>query len=139
MTVKREDLAAAAAEGVLQYTQVDPVLIFLLQRDAQLQRSPAPGKQQAAWNGGRHSLYAVAVILTIGLATALAAFHTRLASDILGVSGMVWFSTIYGLFAIATVAWCEQRRFSTTARIFCTSVIALVPLAVLALLHIHVI
>jgi hypothetical protein len=137
MTVKREDLAAAAAEGVLQYTQVEPVLIFLRQRDVQLHRTSALGDRKAARNSGRHSLYAMAAILAIGLATALAAFYTRLAFDLLGVSGTVWFSAVYGLFAIAMAAWFEQWRFGMATRIFCTSVIVLVPLAVLASLHIN--
>lgn len=38
MTIRREDLAAAAAVGLLHYTQIDPLLVYLLQRDVRAKR-----------------------------------------------------------------------------------------------------
>ncbi|MES2536031.1 MAG: hypothetical protein V4632_09190 [Pseudomonadota bacterium] len=137
MTVKREDLAAAAAEGVLQYTQIEPVLIFLLRRDVQMHRTSAFREQKGARFSGRRALCSMAAILAIGLAMALVAFHTRLASDVLGISGLVWFITLYGLFAVAMAASFERWRFGSAARIVCTAVIALAPLAILASLHVN--
>lgn len=38
MTIRREDLVAAASLGLLQYRQVDPLLVYLLQIDVRAKR-----------------------------------------------------------------------------------------------------
>jgi hypothetical protein len=138
MTVKREDLLAAAAVGVLQYTQVDPLLIFLLQRDVNLQRGAMLRKKSAARMSGKHVLGYMAAILGIGIATSLIAYYTKLAFDALGVGGLLWFIALYALFTVAMATWFERRQIGVSARIFSTSVIALLPLAVFASHQIHI-
>jgi hypothetical protein len=138
MTVKREDLLAAAAVGVLQYTQVDPLLIFLLQRDVNLQRGAMLRKKSAVRMSGKHVLGYMAAILGIGIATSLIAYYTKLAFDALGVGGLLWFIALYALFTVAMATWFERRQIGVSARIFSTSVIALLPLAVFASHQIHI-
>ncbi len=132
MTVKREDLLAAAALGVLHYTQVDPVLIFLLQRDVNLQRAEMLRKTRTARMSGKHVIYYMAAILLIGMATSLVAWYTKLAFNALGVAGLLWFTGLYALFTVAMAAWFERCQLGASVRIFCMSVIALLPLAVFA-------
>ena len=138
MTVKREDLLAAAAAGVLQYTQVDPLLIFLLQRDVNLQRAAMLREKSVARMSGKHVLGYMAAILGIGIATSLIAYYTKLAFDALGVGGLLWFIALYALFTVAMATWFERRQIGVSARIFSTSVIALLPLAVFASHQIHI-
>ncbi|MDB5762356.1 MAG: hypothetical protein JWQ21_1351 [Herminiimonas sp.] len=138
MTVKREDLLAAAAVGVLQYTQVDPVLIFLLQRDVNLQREAMLRKKKTTRMSGKHALLYMAAILAIGMATSLIALYTKLAFDALGAGGLLWFTGVYALFTVAMAAWFERRQLGVSVRIFSTSVIALLPLAVFASQQINI-
>src|SRR5437763_1468565 len=105
MTVKREDLQAAAAAGVVQYTQIDSILIFLLQRDVQAQRSSMLAQQGVSRVSGRHVLYYMLAILAIVVAAGLAVLYARLAFDAVGVDGLLWFTALYGLFTVAVAAW----------------------------------
>jgi hypothetical protein len=132
MSVKREDLQAAAAVGVVQYTQVDPLLIFLLQRDVNLQREAMLKERRPARMSGMHVAFYMLALLFIGMATALIAIYTKLAIDVLGASGMLWFIGLYALFTLAVATWFERRKIGASVRIFMTSVIALLPLAVFA-------
>jgi hypothetical protein len=132
MTVKREDLVAAAAAGLLPCTQIDPMLIFLLQRDVQLQRKAMLSQQSAGRVRSRHVLLYLTAILAIAAATFAAAFYARLAFNALGAAGLLWFIALYALFTIGLAAWFERRRVGMAARIFATSAVALVPLAAFA-------
>lgn len=131
MSVKREDLQAAAAVGVVQYTQVDPLLIFLLQRDVNQQREAMLRERRPTRMSGLHVAFYMLALLFIGVATALIAIYTKLAVDALGASGLLWFIGLYALFTLAVAAWFERRKIGASVRIFTTSVIALLPLAVL--------
>jgi hypothetical protein len=68
----------------------------------------------------------------IGVATAMIALYTKLAVDALGAVGILWFIGLYALFTLAVAAWFERRKIGAAVRIFTTSVIALLPLAVFA-------
>lgn len=132
MSVKREDLQAAAAVGVVQYTQVDPLLIFLLQRDVNHQREIMLKERKPARMSGMHVAFYMLALLFIGVATALIAMYTKLAVDALGADGLLWFIGLYALFTLTVAAWFERRKIGASVRIFTTSVIALLPLAVFA-------
>jgi polyferredoxin len=138
MTVKREDLQAAAAAGVVHYTQVDPILIFLLKRDMQAQRSSLLTQQKASRVSVKHILYYFLAIISIAVASALAGPYTRPAIDALGVGGLLWFTGLYLLFTVAVAAWFERKRACASVRIFATSAVGLVPLAVFASQQIHI-
>lgn len=135
MSVKREDLQAAAAVGVVHYTQVDPLLIFLLQRDVNLQREVMLKERKPRRMSGMHVAFYMLTLLFIGVATALIAIYTKLAIDALGADGLLWFIGMYALFTLAVAAWFERRKIGASVRIFITSVIALLPLAVFASLQ----
>jgi hypothetical protein len=126
MTVKREDLLAAASVGVLHYTQVDPLLVYLLQRQAMLRQ------KRGSRMSGKHVMLYMAAILVIGLVAAMVAFYTKLAFDALGPTGILWFIGLYALVTVGVAAWFEGRQIGLPVRIFSTSVIALVPLAIFA-------
>ena len=130
MSVKREDLLAAAAVGVVQYTQVDPLLIFLLQRDVNLKREAMLRERRPVRMSGMHVMFYMLALLFIGVATTLIAIYTKLAINALGASGLLWFIGLYVLFTLLLAAWFERRQIGTATRIFATSVIALLPLAV---------
>lgn len=132
MTVKREDLLAAASVGVVQYTQVDPLLIFLLQRDVNLHREAMLKDKRPVRMSGRHVVIYMLALLCIGVATAFVAMYTKLAIDALGAEGLLWFIGLYALLTLMMAAWFERRQIGSTVRIFSTSVIALLPLAVFA-------
>jgi hypothetical protein len=132
MSVKREDLQAAAAVGVVQYTQVDPLLIFLLQRDMNQQREAMLKEKRPARMSGLHVAFYMLTLLFIGVATAMIALYTKLAVDALGAVGILWFIGLYALFTLAVAAWFERRKIGAAVRIFTTSIIALLPLAVFA-------
>lgn len=95
MSVKREDLQAAAAVGVVQYTQVDPLLIFLLQRDMNHQREAMLKEKRPARMSGVHVAFYMLTLLFIGVATAMIALYTKLAVDALGAVGILWFIGLY--------------------------------------------
>ena len=132
MTVKREDLLAAASVGVLQYKQVDPVLVFLLQRDVNTQRQEMLAEKRPPRAILRRLAMYVAALLCMAVVALVAGWYTRLAFQALGVGGLMWFTGLYALFTIAMAAWFERRKMATSVRIFTTSVIALLPLAAFA-------
>jgi hypothetical protein len=131
MNVRREDLQAAAAAGVVQYKQIDQILIFLLQRDVLAQRSTMLAGQGPG-AGVRHVLYYLLTLLAIIVLAAQTGLYARLAVEAHGVAALWWFAGAYVLLAVAVAAWFERRRASVAVRILATSAVALVPLAVFA-------
>lgn len=122
MTIRRGDLEAAAAAGVLQRDQVDPLLRFLNQRDS---------KAGTAKFGGTHVLYYLGGLLAIGAAL----LFTTLAVEALGMGALFGLSLLYAFFAIGAAIRFERKGLGVPAGIFATLAIALVPLAVFALQH----
>ena len=122
MTVRRSDLEAAAAAGVLQPDQVDRLLAFLDQRTT---------KAGTARFSGTHVLYYLGGLLAIGAAS----LFTTLAVDALGMGALFVLSVFYAIFAIGVAIWFEKKELGVPAGIFATLAIALVPLAVFALQH----
>lgn len=137
MSVKREDLLAAAAVGVVQYTQVDPLLIFLLQRDVNLHREAMLREKRPVRMSGMHVMFYMLALLFVGVATTLIAIYTKLAINALGADGLMWFIGLYILFTLLVAAWFERRQTDNSVRIFTTSVIALLPLAVFTSQQLH--
>jgi MFS family permease len=122
MTLKRGDLEAAAAAGVLQRDQVDPLLRFLNQRAS---------RAGTAKFSGTLVLYYLGGLLAIGAASLFA----TLAVEALGMGALFGLSVLYAFFAIGVAIWFEKKELGVPAGIFATLAIALVPLAVFALQH----
>ena len=132
MNIRREDLQAAAEAGVVQYKQIDQILIFLMQRDVLEQRS----SMLAGQHGGallRHVLfYLLALAVIVGTA-GMAGVYARQVVAAYGALALLWFTGGYILFAVAVASWFQRHRTSPAARILATSAVALVPLAVFVL------
>ena len=134
MTIRRDDLAAAAAVGLLQYRQVDPLLVFLLQREVRAKRQAVQEQAEARGNPGLHALlsYVVALmaIATAGLFAVL--FITR-AMHGMGNDAFIFFTASYLLAGLGVAAWLRRRGMRARVRMLAAIVMASLPLAVLAL------
>src|SRR5437870_5834994 len=117
MTVKREDLTAAANAGVLNPAEIEPLLAFLIQREAE---SPRGGTARFS---GTHVLYYLGGMLAIGAAS----LFTTLAVEALGMGALLGLSMLYALFAVWAAIKLERHDFNVPAGIFATLAIALVP------------
>jgi hypothetical protein len=132
MAIKREDLMAAATAGVLHYGEIDPLLIFLAQREANVkkmtqQHIPPSRNKRSLW------LYYLGGILAISIATLLGAIFLTQDVISLGLVALLWFSLLYALCAIGVAAWTDIRKGSVPLGLFIVLIIALMPLAVFAL------
>jgi len=132
MTITREDLAAAAAAGVLQYRQIDPLLVYLLQRDVLARRrtlaGPARTPHPAPVVAWLFYLAAVMAVVTTLLFTVLLAMHVPKA-----VTGGALLSAalLYLLVSALVVAWGTKRGFHVRMRVFTALAMVTVPLALL--------
>lgn len=131
--IKREDLVAAAAVGLLQYRQIDPLLVFLLQRDVRTRRQ-ALLAQSPARRGGFNTWLSYLLGLVAIVTTAMfAVLFTSRAVQSLGIGTLFFFIALYGLSAFGLVSWFNRRGFCKRARVLAAVTIASVPLAVFAL------
>lgn len=126
MTLKREDLQAAADAGVLNPAEIDGLFAFLNQRHAQV------SQEQGARFSGTHVLYYLGGMLAIGAAS----LFTTIAVEAMGMGALLVLSVLYAVAAMAIAAKLEKHGFGIPAGIFATLAIALVPLAVFALQHV---
>jgi len=130
MTVKREDLVAAAHAGVLQYSEVDSLLVFLTMRDVttrkQGDRRARPGRKRA-W-----LMYYFAGILAIALATGLGMMFVSPGVATLGVFTALWFTVLYAVVAMGSAAWLGIRAGGVIRGMFSVFLVALMPLAIIA-------
>lgn len=126
MQVKREDLEAAVAAGVLNPLELDPLHDFLTARSARL-----PRNNEVRFSG-THVLYYLGGMLAIGAAS----LFTTIAVEALGMGALLVLSVLYALFAVWLAAKLEAKGFGVPAGIFATLAVALTPLAVFALQHV---
>jgi hypothetical protein len=131
MTVRREDLIAAADAGVLHYAEVDSLLIYLRQREMTAQKAD-PGREQSGWSRP-HWKYYLSGMLAIGIVTLLGIWLISPAVSRLGVLAALSFTLIYALCAIGASAWFGLRGGRVAVGIFSVLLIALMPLAIVAL------
>jgi len=134
MQVKREDLMAAASEGLLQYRQVDQMLVLIRVRAVQAERAGAPVARQAGATLPSALVYLLA-ILVIGVTALVAGMYSELSFSRIGIEGLLWFIGVYGVLTLALAVWTERRRIGGAIRLLITSVVALLPLAVFAAQH----
>lgn len=139
MTIRRDDLVAAAAVGLLQYRQIDPLLVFLLQRDVRAKRQALQEQATASRHAGLYALlsYVVALlaIVTAGLFAVL--FTTRAVQE-MGNAAFVFFTALYLLAGLGLAAWFRRRGYRSRIRVLAAIVMASVPLAVVALQQVAV-
>lgn len=132
MTIRREDLAAAAALGLLQYRQIDPLLVFLLQRDVYSRRRALQAEREQR-QGGVFSFmtYAMGLVATITVALFALLFSSR--GSQVGFGVMLLFLGAYASSAFSVAAWFRARGYSLRTRVFSLAAMASVPLTVFAL------
>ena len=126
MKIKREDLAAAASQGLLQQDQVDTLWDFLHQRRPLLDDVDKPRFSVT------HVFYYLGGLLAIGAASLFA----TLAVEAMGMSALLVLTLLYAACAIGAASFFEKKGFGVPASIFATLAIALTPLAVFALQHV---
>jgi hypothetical protein len=134
MTIQRDDLVAAAAVGLLQYTQIDPLLIFLLQRDVRTQREAMLAQTRSARIKRTYAFlsYLVGVLAIITAALFAVLFTTRAVGS-LSMDTLIFFTALYSLCAVVLSSWFKRRGFGMAMRLLTAVVVALVPVAVFAL------
>ncbi len=133
MTVKREDLLAAATAGILHYGEIDPLLIFLAQREATIRKSAAPNEPPLIGWKSFHWIAYLGGVLAISLVTLVGMSFSMRGAVSLGLMAVLWFSLVYALCAIGATAWFNLRPGSVPIGLFAVLVIALMPVGVFAL------
>lgn len=141
MILKREDLLAAASAGILQYKQVDTMLVFLRHREAVNARETQPedGRQPGH---GRPALLSLLAILGVAAAMVLAAINLgylphnlQFAGKDVNAVSLQWFIGFYAVFTLMVAIWTVRSRVNGAVRVLVTTLIALVPLALVASQH----
>ncbi|HJV82610.1 hypothetical protein [Noviherbaspirillum sp.] len=134
MTIRRDDLVAAAAVGLLQYRQIDPLLVFLLQRDVRLKRQALIAQAQAKQRNGFYVFLSnVAALLAVITASLFGVLFTTRSLHSMGFGALALFTLLYGFGALALVFWFKQRGYCARFRVLSALIMTSVPLAVFAL------
>ncbi|WP_158597929.1 hypothetical protein [Noviherbaspirillum saxi] len=134
MTIRREDLVAAAALGLLQYRQIDPLLVFLLQRDVHKKRLALAASAHALRSGRAHMMLPWTVIgLALMTAALLATLFTTSAVQSMGVGALFFITLFYALGGVGVSAWFKRYGLGGRTRASLTVLFTAAPLAVFAL------
>ncbi|HEY8609102.1 MAG TPA: hypothetical protein VIM12_18450 [Noviherbaspirillum sp.] len=134
MTIRREDLAAAASLGLLQYNQVDPLLIFLLQRDLRERQVALAASARATpvqWL--RTVLSYVAAFLAVLTLGMFGVLHVSRIAPSAGLAALVLAVILYTAVGVGLAVWSRGQGHCRPIRVTLGVVMASVPLAVLAL------
>lgn len=134
MTIRRDDLVAAAAVGLLQYRQIDPLLVFLLQRDVVAKRQAMLEEARRRPQDRINALlsYVVALLAVVTAALFAVLFTTRAVQSI-GIGALAFLSALYLLVALGVTAWLRRRGYAGKLRVFAAVVVAVAPLAFVAI------
>lgn len=129
MKIRREDLVAAAALGLLQRRQIGPLLLFLLQRDIYAKRLALAAQAREAQ---RHGVCRVLLSLAGGLAVATTVLFAVLlmTGNPAGSAALFFFAALYSLSAACIVARYRKSR-PGRIRMFPAMILASVPLALI--------
>lgn len=132
MTIRREDLVAAAALGLLQYRQIDPLLLFLLQRDLLAKRKALHRERERRREGLFASLTFGAALLATVAGVLFALLLTSRGASITW-SVLIPFIALYAFGACGAVALARARGYRLRVRVASAALMAAVPVAVFAL------
>jgi hypothetical protein len=134
MTIQREDLVAAASVGILQYKQIDPLLIYLLQRDVCTHREAMLEQKTSAHVRGRVFRFLTYLVLALGVITAsLFAVMFGMRANVMTGAGTGSLIAVTALCALGIALWFTRKRFGVVIRMLVAFLIALVPVGVFAL------
>lgn len=134
MTIRRDDLVAAAAAGLLQYRQVDPLLVFLLQRDITAKRQAMLTQANPRQYQGLYTAlsFLLAVLAAVTAVMFGVLFSSR-AAQTMGSSTWAILAFLYLAGGLGIVGWFRKRGYGGRIRLLFAVVMASVPLAVVAL------
>lgn len=141
MTIRREDLLAAAAVGILQYRQVEPLLVFLLQRDVHAQREAMLARQhrQSVSRQRTNTVLSKFVgILALVTASLFAVLFFSSILQAMPLTAVLLFSLVYVTGGVAAANWMRYRGFCKEVRVTAALAIVSVPLAAIALQYVPV-
>jgi hypothetical protein len=134
MTIRRDDLVAAAAAGLLQYRQVDPLLVFLLQRDITAKRQAMLAQARPRRYQGLFTVLSfLLAVLAVVTAVMFGVLFSSRAALAMGSGAWAALVLLYLGAALALVAWFRRRGYGGRIRLLFAVVMASVPLAVVAL------
>jgi hypothetical protein len=134
MTIRRDDLVAAASLGLLQYREVDPLLVFLLQRDVRAQRQALHTQAHGTRHGTLYTVLSyLATFLAVVTAILFAIVFTTRAVHSIGIGALFFFTALYSIGALLLAAWFRQHGYCRRVRTTLALVLASVPCAVFAL------
>lgn len=134
MTIRRDDLVAAASLGLLQYRQIDPLLVFLLQRDVRGKRLALIAQAQLAQRSRFYVFLSnLAALLAVVTASMFAVLLTTRSEHSMGVSTLVLYSLLYACGALGVAFWFKRRGYCARIRVLSALIMTSVPLAVFAL------
>lgn len=133
MTIGREDLMAAASAGLLQYRQIDPLLVFLLQRDVRARRLALAAQARPIHQKMHVALSWVLTLLALVTGVLFALLFATRTVQAMNTGALLAFMVPYVLAGFALVFWFRQRGYCRRLRLLVAFVIASVPLAVFAL------
>lgn len=134
MTIRRDDLVAAAGAGLLQYRQVDPLLVFLLQRDITARREAMLAEVRSRRVAGLNSLLSfTAAVLALATAVMFGVLFAGRAVTVMGAGAYAVFGIFYAVSGLALAAWFRRRGHAGRVRLTLAILMASLPLAVVAL------
>ena len=123
MKIKREMLEEAASAGMLKYSQIDNLLVFLVQQELKKNRETSVVRSASA---RQYSLAGA-------LAMVAAAVFAVQAIGALGIGALLWFAVLYGLCAVGVAQWSAQSGLRFPAALFSMIAIGLAGTAVFAM------
>lgn len=134
MTIRREDLVTAAALGLLQYRQVDPLLVFLLQQDVRAKRQALLAQGRQPRYGRIYTVLSCVLVVLVMVTAGLFAFlFSSRGGQPSGTGTLVFFTATYAAGALALTAWFNRRGHSEQPPTLSVLAMASVPLAVFIL------
>jgi hypothetical protein len=133
--VQREDLVAAASVGILQFRQIDPLLIFLLQQDVKSHREAMLAEARPTRRGYPFLSFLIGMTVVIA-ATLSAVFFTTQAVQSLGMGALIALTMAYALCALGLALWFKKRGLGVTIRVLSALMMVMAPVAVFALQHV---
>lgn len=133
MNIRREDLEAAAAVGILQYREVDPLLVFLLQRDVRLKRMELNTQARPQQGRIRGAIGWLLTLAGLAAAAALAFQFTGQAVQSLGVGVLFFLALIYATGTFALTTFIKGDVLGNRARMTLAFLSGAAPLAAFAL------
>ena len=133
MTIQREDLVAAAAVGLLPYRQIDPLLVFLRQRDVIKKRLELGAHLYPRQPGSlATTLSWIAIALGLVTAAMFAVLFTGRAVQTMGVGALFFITLFYALGGLGVSSWFKRHGLGGRARASLAALLTAAPLAVFA-------